>query len=83
MNARHPAAGTLFSLFMSTDEARAALAPAYIALNTRSGYLPLDVQIRQSLADGNTKLVDWFSTPEARTLLDWLAQPRGNEYQER
>jgi ABC-type Fe3+ transport system substrate-binding protein len=80
---RHPAAATLWTLFMTTDEARAALAPAYVAVNIRNGRLPLDDEMRKSLVDSKTKIVDWFTTAEARAMLDWLDTPEGLEYQEK
>ncbi len=81
--ARHPAAATLFVLYMATDEGRAAWAPAYVGINIRSGHLPVDEEIRQSIADSKTKLVDWFSTPEARAQLDWRDTPEGTDYMDR
>ncbi|HEY7065682.1 MAG TPA: extracellular solute-binding protein [Chloroflexota bacterium] len=83
LHAKHPAAAKLFALYMTTDEARAALAPAYTAVNVRSGRLPVDDQVRQAITDSHTKLVDWFSTPEARSLLDWLDTSEGQDYQDR
>jgi ABC-type Fe3+ transport system substrate-binding protein len=83
VRAKHPAAATLFALFMTTDQGRAAWAPAYVAINIRGGHLPVDEQTRQAIADSKTKLVDWFGTPEARSMLEWLDTPEGEAYLDR
>lgn len=83
IRAKHPAAATLFALFQATDQGRAAWAPSYVALNIRDGRLPLDEQIQRGIVDSKTKLVDWFGTPEARALLDWLSTDEGKSYDER
>src|SRR5262249_7317960 len=78
--AKPPAAATLWVLYTSTDEGRGSWAPAYTAINIRSGHLPIDEQTRQSSAESKTKLVDWCSTPDARTMIDWLETPEGEAY---
>ncbi|HEY7064455.1 MAG TPA: extracellular solute-binding protein [Chloroflexota bacterium] len=81
--ARHPAAATLFAMYMATDEGRAAWAPAYIAVNVQAGHLAMDDQIRQSIADSGTKVVDYFSTPEGRAMVEWFGTPEGDAYVDR
>jgi hypothetical protein len=81
--ARHPAAATLFAMYMATDEGRAALAPAYTAVNLRSGHSALDNQIRQSLADSKTNVIDYFATPEGRAMVEWFGSPEGEAYIDR
>ena len=81
--ARHPAAATLFAIYMATDEGRAAWAPAYIAVNIQSGRLPMDEQIRQSIADSKTKVIDYFSTPQGRAIVEWFGTPEGEAYVDR
>src|SRR5262249_6058311 len=83
VRAKHPAAATLWALHMSTDEGRASLAPAYVALNIRDGRLPTDLEIRQSIADSKTKLIGWFGTPEERAMLEWFGTPAGEAYIDR
>ena len=81
--AKHPAAGTLWALFMATDAGRASWAPAYTAINVRSGRLPIDEQMRQGMAEAKTKIADFFTTPEGRTMVEWLATPEGEAYIDR
>jgi ABC-type Fe3+ transport system substrate-binding protein len=81
--ARHPAAGTLFAMYMATDEGRAILAPAYVAVNVQTGQSALDNQIRQTLADSKTNVVHYFSTPEGRAMVEWYNSPEGEAYSER
>jgi ABC-type Fe3+ transport system substrate-binding protein len=81
--AKHPAAATLWIMYMATDEGRAAWAPAYTAINLRGGHLPIDEQIRQSIADSHTKLVDWFGAPDAREMGEWFYTPEGQAYLDR
>ncbi len=81
--ARHPAAATLFAIHMSTDEGRAAWGPAYVAVNIKTGHTAIDDQIRQSIADSKTKVVDYFSTPEGQALAEWFDTPEGEAYVDR
>lgn len=81
--AKHPAAATLFAMYMATDEGRASMAPAYTGINVRAGHLPVDDHIRQGIAESKTKVVDFFSTPDARATLEWFQTPDGDAYVDR
>ena len=81
--AKHPAAGTLWALYMATDEGRASWAPAYTAINVRSGRLPVDEQMRQGMAEAKTQIADYFATPEGRGMVEWFGTPDGEAYIDR
>jgi len=78
--ARHPASGALFSLWMTTDEARLLMRPSYFAENIEVGQTDIDIEERKLIAESGTKLVSWFSNKEARERLRWIVSPEGKKY---
>lgn len=82
LRSRHPAAATLFALWMTTDEARTLLRPAHFQENLEVGQTDMDLQMRESIKASGTKIVNWFSNEEARAQLKWLSTPEGKKYSE-
>jgi len=78
--ARHPAAGTLFALWMTTDEARLLHRPSYFAENIEVGQTDIDIAERKLIAESGTKLVSWFSNKNAQEKLRWIVSPEGKKY---
>jgi len=79
---RHPAAGTLFALFMTSDEGRTLERPAHFSENIEFGQLDVDDKDRQGIAQSGGKVLSWFSTPEAQQQLQWVTTPEGKQYSE-
>lgn len=78
--AKHPAAGTLFALWETTDEARAAWAPAYVSVNVTTGHAPLDQQVDATIKSSGSRLINFFDTTDGQQLLQSLDSPDGTQY---
>lgn len=77
---RHPAAGTLFALWMTTDGARMLNRPSYFAENIEVGQTDIDIEERKLIAESGTKVVSWFSDKNAQAQLKWIVSPEGKKY---
>ncbi len=82
LRSRHPAAATLFGLWMTTDEGRMLLSPAHWQENVEVGQTEMDMQVREAIKASKTKVVSWFQDEKARAELKWLSTPDGKKYSE-
>ncbi len=79
--ARHPAAGTLWALWMTTPEAQAIWQEYYLTFQLPFGQSDLDKKFRRTLEESGTKTLTWLDSPETLAQLQWLATPDGQAYQ--
>jgi len=77
--ARHPAAATLFSLWMTTPEAESIWQPE-LFMTQVWGESDLDKKERQFIKESGAKIVDFLSTEKGRDLLAWYATEEGRKY---
>ncbi len=56
--------------------------PSYHAENVEVGGNDIDKQLRKLLAESGSKVVNWFSSPEAREKLKWVTSAEGKKYSE-
>ncbi|HEY8695116.1 MAG TPA: extracellular solute-binding protein [Chloroflexota bacterium] len=77
---KHPAAATLWALWMGSPEAEAAWQPAAHEENIAFGQTDQDKLARQSLDASGTKLATWYATPETIEQLKWWSTPEGKQY---
>ncbi len=80
VKARHPAAGTLFALWMTTPEAQGIVQSAAFHPNVRYGQSDLDRAVRKSLKDSGSKLVTWYDSPKTIKVLKWFGTKEGRKY---
>ena len=80
IRARHPAAGTLFALWMTTPEAQGIVQSAAFHPNVRYGQSDLDRSVRKSMKDSGTRLVTWYDSPETIKTLKWFGTREGRKY---
>lgn len=77
---KHPAAATLWALWMGSPEAEAAWQPAAHEENVAFGQSEQDKLARQSLQASGTHLASWYSSPETIEQLKWWSTPEGKQY---
>lgn len=77
---KHPAAATLFALWMTTPEAEQIWQPVAFHPNVVFGTSELDQQARRSLKESGSKLVTWFDNAETRKALQWFGTKEGRAY---
>lgn len=80
--ARHPAAATLFSLWMTTPEAESIWQPDLFLTQFVWGESDLDRKTRQDMQQSGAKVVDFLSTEKGRDLLAWYATEEGRKYRQ-
>jgi len=78
--ARHPAAGTLFALWMTTPEAQAIWQPDIFRPQFPWGQSEMDRKIRQYLRENNAEGTDFLSSDRGVKLLKWYGTPEGRGY---
>lgn len=77
---KHPAAATLWALWMTTPEAEAAWQPAAHEENIAFGQSQQDKLARQSVESSGTKLVSWYDSATTVEQLKWWSTPEGKQY---
>jgi ABC-type Fe3+ transport system substrate-binding protein len=77
---KHPAAATLWALWMSTPEAEAAWQPAAHEENIAFGQSEQDKLARESLNKSGSKLASWYLSPDTIEQLKWWSTPEGKQY---
>lgn len=80
-NARHPAAGTLFALWMATPEAEALWQPVnfYTQLWGESA---MDQRERQFIQESGAKIIDFLDSEKGLEFLKWMSTEEGRKYKE-
>jgi ABC-type Fe3+ transport system substrate-binding protein len=71
-NAKHPASGTLFALWMTSDEARALMRPSLYQENVETGQTELDETVRASIKASGAKVLSWFADSNSRSEFEWV-----------
>jgi iron(III) transport system substrate-binding protein len=77
--ARHPAAATLWAMWMTTPEAEAIWQPVELYAQ-RFGDSEIDRQQAQFIRDNGAKVVGFLDTPQTIELLEWYQTPQGTQY---
>jgi len=80
--ARHPAAATLFALWMGTPEAEAIWQPAAFQTNIRWGQSEVDRSLRELVRKANANVVDLLSSKEGRDFLARYQTEEGRKYRQ-
>lgn len=80
--ARHPAAATLFALWMTTPEAESIWQPELFLTHFLWGESDVDRKTRQDMQQRGAKIVDFLSTEKGRELLAWYAMEEGRKYRQ-
>lgn len=71
-SSKHPASGTLFALWMTSDEARALMRPSLYQENVETGQSELDQQVRAAMKASGAKILGWFADPKAQGEFEWV-----------
>lgn len=80
--ARHPAAATLFALWMTTPEAESIWQPDIFMTQFVWGDSDLDKKERQFIKESGAKIVDFLSTKGGRDLVAWYGTEEGRKYRQ-
>ena len=78
--ARHPAAATLFALWMTTPEAEAIYQRAVPYPNLAYGQSAISQEIRATLKQVGSPALTWYDTPESLETFRWYGTREGQEY---
>jgi len=78
--AAHPAAGTLFAMFMTTVEAENIFQKAVPYPNLAFGHTAIDERERKAVNDSGTKVVSYFESDKNLETLLWYSTKEGQEY---
>lgn len=78
--ARHPAAGTLYALWMTTPEAEAIWQPDIFRPQYPWGQSKMDRKVKQSLRENNAKGVDFLDSQKGIEIMQWYGSPEGRAY---
>ena len=78
--ARHPAAGTLFALWMGTPEAEAIWQPTTFHSNIRWGQSDQDKMVRKNLKESGYPILSFYDSPKKMKLLKWFGTLEGKKY---
>ncbi len=81
--ARHPAAATLWALWMTTPEAQAIWQPVSFLPNLVFGQSELDRKNREVLQKSRGKVLSWYESEDTLRELKWFATPEGKQYRAR
>jgi ABC-type Fe3+ transport system substrate-binding protein len=79
---RHPAAATLWSMWIGTPEAEAIWQPVAFAPNTLFGESQIDEDNRQRIESSGGRVVTYYDDAEGMAQLKWFATPEGRAYRE-
>lgn len=77
--ALHPAAATLFALWMVTPEAKAIWQPDIFVSQFQWGESDLDKKVRKYLRENNAKIIG-FDGEKGVEFLRWIGTPEGRRY---
>jgi len=77
---KHPAAATLWAMWMGSPEAEAVWQAAAHEENIAFGQTAQDKLAKQSLADAGTKPISWYDSPATLEQLKWWSTPDGTDY---
>lgn len=80
---RHPAAGTLWALWMTTPEAQAIVQKASPQENLLFGRSDIDNRSRAAIKKSGSRLVSYLDSPENLKVLKWWATDEGRKYRRR
>lgn len=80
--AQHPAAATLFALWMTTPEAESIWQPELFMTQFLWGESDLDKKERQFIKESGAKIVDFLSTKGGRDLVAWYGTEEGRKYRQ-
>jgi ABC-type Fe3+ transport system substrate-binding protein len=80
---KHPALGTLWSLWMTTTESEHIWQPVSFQPNLAFGQTDLDKQIRDGLKRSGSRVVSFYDSPETLDVLAWYGTEEGKQYQNR
>ncbi len=78
--APHPAAGTLFALWMGTPGAKAVWQPDLFSTQFEWGDGELERKIRQYLKESDAKTISFFDSERGVEFLRWIGTPEGRKY---
>jgi len=78
--ARHPAAGTLFTLWMGTPDAKAIWQRDLYATQFQWGEGELETKIRRYLQESGAKAISFFDSQQGVEFLRWIGTPEGRKY---
>jgi len=78
--ARHPAAGTLYALWMTTPEAEAIWQADIFRPQFPWGQSKMDRKVRQYLRDNNAEGTSFLASDRGVKLLKWYGTPEGRGY---
>jgi len=79
--ARHPAAGTLFALWMTTPEAQAIWQPSDLQA-VPYGESKIDREFRLSIEKSKARVIGWLDNEKTLELLRWSGTEEGRKYLE-
>ena len=79
--ARHPAAATLFAMWMGTPEAESIWQPAVFYTQLWGGS-DIDRKVRQLREQSGAKYVDYLSTKKGLDFLKWFRTKEGRKYKQ-
>lgn len=80
---RHPAAATLFSLWMTTPEAEAILQRDVPYANVAFGQSEVSQRERTAVRESGSRVVTWYDSAKTLEVLKWFSTKEGHEYRER
>ncbi len=79
-DARHPAVGTLFSMWIGTPEAEGIWQPPSFYTNVHWGRSDYDKMARKTLKESGSKLLSFYDSPESLNVLKWFGTAEGKAY---
>ncbi|MBI2997101.1 MAG: extracellular solute-binding protein, partial [Deltaproteobacteria bacterium] len=84
--AKHPSAGALWALWMTTPEAQKLWQPEIVYPNIMYGESAFDLEVRSALGElkkKGAKVVSWFDNRETEAMLQWYGTKEGLDYRKR
>jgi len=79
-DSRHPAVGTLFSMWIGTPEAEGIWQPPSFYTNVHWGQSDYDKMARKTLKESGSKLLSFYDSPESLEVLKWFGTDEGKAY---
>jgi ABC-type Fe3+ transport system substrate-binding protein len=79
---RHPAAATLWSIWIGTPEAEAIWQPVAFLPNVVFGQTALDQENKQRAQRSGGRVITFFDNEEGMAQLKWFTTPEGRAYRE-
>jgi ABC-type Fe3+ transport system substrate-binding protein len=76
----HPAAATLFALWMTTPEAQGITQSLIPYANLSYGQSEADERERSAIKESGSRVVTWYDTPQTLETFKWLSTPEGRAY---